>query len=188
MKTFVMLTTFACLSAAAVASPETYVLDGTHTLPRFEYNHMGFSTQSSRFDKASGSITLDRVAHVGSVDIAIDVRSIDTGTALLNANIQGEELLDAAKYPAITFKSRSFAFRGDDVASVAGELTIKGITRPVTLNVESFACKPHPRLKVEACGAVATATIKRSDFRITGFLPLVSDELVLVIPVEAIKQ
>ena len=172
----------------ASAEPMSYTIDSTHTLPRFEYSHMGFSVQSSRFNKASGTITIDRSAKTGSADIVIDARSIDTGVPMLNANIQGRDLLDVINHPNITFKSSSFAFRGDELASVSGELSIKGVTRPVELTVQSFVCKPHPRLGVEACGAVATTTIKRTDFGVSAFIPLVSDDLRLVIPVEAIRR
>jgi polyisoprenoid-binding protein YceI len=172
----------------ASAEPATYSIDPTHTLPRLEYTHLGFSVQSSRFNKASGTITIDRAARTGSADIAIDARSIGTGVPQLDANIRGIDILDAANHPTIAFKSTRFAFRGDELASVSGDLSIKGVTRPVELTVQSFTCKPHPRLGVEACGATATVTIKRSDFGVSAFIPLVSDELRLIIPIEAIKQ
>ncbi|MFZ6656455.1 YceI family protein [Undibacterium sp. TJN19] len=176
------------LSSTALAASETYEIDPTHTLPRFEYNHMGFSTQQSRFDKASGVIVLDRVAKTGSADISIDVQSINTGVTQLNENIKGEDFLDAARWPSITFKSSSFIFNGDNLTAIEGALTIKGITKPVSLTVQSFKCMPHPRLKKEACGATATTVIRRTDFNAGNFAPMVSDEIRLTIPVEAIKQ
>jgi polyisoprenoid-binding protein YceI len=178
----------ASLSSFVFAAPETYVIDGTHTLPRFEYNHMGFSNQLSRFDKTSGTIVLDRAAKTGSVDVVIDATSVDTGSPLFNEHIQGEDFFNTAKYPTITFKSTSLKFDGDKVASVDGALTIKGVTKPVTLTVTSFRCAPHPMMKKEACGANATTTIKRSDFNAGKYAPLVSDEVVLTIPVESIVQ
>ncbi|HEY8023295.1 MAG TPA: YceI family protein [Burkholderiaceae bacterium] len=188
MKKLAALAIAASLSAAAFAAPETYTIDGNHTMPRFEYSHMGFSQQLSRFDKASGSVTIDRAAKTGSVDVTIDAKSVNTGSSQFNEHIQSKDFLDTAAFPTITFKSTSVKFNGDAVASVDGALTIKGVTKPVTLNVVSFKCMPHPMLKKEACGATATTVIKRSEFNAGMYAPLVSDEVTLTLPIEAIKQ
>ncbi|ADE11585.1 YceI family protein [Sideroxydans lithotrophicus] len=188
MNRLVALTLAASLSSVAYAAPETYMIDTNHTKPRFEYNHMGYSTQLSRFDTVKGSITIDRAAKTGSVDVEIDAKSVDTGYPLFNGHLQGDDFFDTAKYPTITFKSDKVEFNGDKVAAVEGNLTIKGITKPVTLTVTSFMCMPHPMMKKEACGANATAQIKRSEFNMAKYAPLVSDEVTLTIPVESIKQ
>ncbi|WP_374263942.1 YceI family protein [Zoogloea sp.] len=188
MKKLTVLAIAATLSSAAFAAPETYTLDGTHTLPRFEYNHMGYSQQLSRFDKATGTITLDRAAKTGSVDVTIDTTSVNTGYGLFNQHIQGEDFLDTAKYPTATYKSTKVNFDGDKVASVEGNLTLKGVTKPVTLTVKSFQCMPHPMLKKDACGATATAIVKRTDFNMGKYAPYVGDEVTITLPVEAIKQ
>lgn len=188
MKKLAMLAVAASLSSAAFAATETYVIDGTHTFPRFEYNHLGYSTQVSRFDKTSGKITLDRAAKTGSVDVVIDAKSVDTGYALFNEHIQGEDYFYTAKYPTITFKSSSLKFDGDKLVAVNGDLTVKGVTKPVTLTVTSFHCMPHPMLKKDACGANATTKIKRSEFNAGKSAPYVSDEVTLTIPVEAVKE
>jgi polyisoprenoid-binding protein YceI len=178
----------AAFAAPALATQETYAIDGTHTFPRFEYNHFGFSTQLSRFNKTSGTVTLDRTAKSGSVDVVIDATSVDTGHALFDGHIQGEDFFHTEKYPTITFKSTGVNFAGDKLASVDGNLTIKGITKPVTLEVTSFHCMPHPIVKNDACGANATTTIKRSDFGAGKHAPYVSDEVKLTIAIEAVKQ
>ncbi|MBV8666077.1 MAG: polyisoprenoid-binding protein [Burkholderiaceae bacterium] len=178
----------AALPVAAFAAPETFVIDSNHSMPRFAYSHMGFSQQESRFDKLTGTITIDRAAKTGSVDVSIDTKTVDSGFPTFNEHLQGEDFFDTAKYPTITFKSTGVKFDGDNVAAVDGALTIKGVTKPVTLKVESFKCMPHPMLKKEACGATATVTIKRSDFNAGKYAPLVSDEVVLTLPVESIKQ
>ncbi|GAO35382.1 hypothetical protein SCT_0768 [Sulfuricella sp. T08] len=188
MKKLAILAVAASMSSAAFAATETYVIDGTHTFPRFEYNHFGYSNQVSRFDKTSGKITLDRAAKTGSVDVVIDAKSVDTGYALFNEHIQGEDYFYTAKYPTITFKSSSMKFDGDKLVAVNGDLTIKGVTKPVTLTVTSFHCMPHPMLKREACGANATTKIKRSEFNAGKNAPYVSDEVTLTIPVEAVKE
>lgn len=188
MNKLVAMMIAAALSSVAYAAPDTYVIEQNHTLPRFEYSHMGYSIQLSRFDSTSGKITLDRAAKSGSVDVTIDAKSVNTGSALFNGHIQGEDFFDTAKYPTITYKSNKIKFDGDKVASVDGDLTIKGVTKPVTLTVNSFLCMPHPMMKKEVCGATATAKVKRSDFNMGKYAPLVGDEVTLTIPVEAIKQ
>jgi polyisoprenoid-binding protein YceI len=188
MKNILALVCASALSGAACAAPETYSIEPTHSLPRFEYNHLGYSIQLSRFDKISGTITLDRAAKTGAVDVTIDAKSVNTGYALFNEHIQGDELFATAKYPIITFKSSKVSFDGDKVAAVDGDLTIKGVTRPVTLMVNSFHCMPHPMLKKDACGATATTKVKRSEFNMSKAVPYVSDEVTLTLPVEAIKQ
>ena len=175
------------LSSIAFAAPETYVLDVNHTKPRFEYNHFGYSTQLSRFDTVSGSITIDRAAKTGSADVTIDAKSVNTGSTVFNGHIQGEDFFDTEKYPTITYKSDKFKFDGDKLVAVEGELTIKGVTRPVTLTVTSMLCMPHPMTKKDACGANATAKVKRSDFNMGKYAPYVSDEVTLSIPVESMK-
>ena len=188
MNKLAILAIAASLSSTAFAATETYVIEGTHTYPRFEYNHHGYSFQVSRFDKTSGKITLDRAAKTGSVDVVIDAKSVNTGYALFNDHIQGEDYFYTEKYPTITFKSSDLKFDGDKLVAVNGDLTIKGVTKPVTLTVTSFYCKPHPMLKKDACGANATTKIKRSEFNAGKNAPYVSDEVTLTIPVEAIKE
>ncbi|QWT46543.1 YceI family protein [Azospira inquinata] len=191
MKRFTQLalaTAFAATALPALAAPDTFIIDTTHTFPRFSYSHFGYSTQLSRFDKTSGKITIDRAAKTGSVDVTIDMKSVDTGYSVFNGHIQGEDFLDTAKYPTATFKSSKVKFDGDKVVAVDGNLTIKGITKPVTLTVTSFKCMPHPMLKKEACGANASTVIKRTEFNAGKYAPYVSDEVTLDIAVEAVHE
>jgi len=178
----------AALSASAFAAPETYVVDGTHTFPRFSYSHFGYSTQLSRFDKTSGTIVYDKEAKTGSVDIVIDTRSVDTGFGTFNEHIQGEDFLDTAKYPTATFKSTKVVFEGDKPVAIDGNLTLKGVTRPVTLTLTSFQAMPHPMLKKNAIGANAFTVVKRSEFNAGKYAPYVGDEVRIDIAVEAIAQ
>ncbi|MFZ0106899.1 MAG: YceI family protein [Thiobacillus sp.] len=190
MKKLALVPAFALatlLAPAVHAAPETFVIDGTHTFPRFEYSHFGYSRQANRFDRTSGTVTLDRAAQSGSVDVVIDAASVSTGYAVFDQHLRGEDFFDVAKHPNITFKSESMKFDGDKLKQVEGVLTIKGIARPVTLEVNSFHCMPHPMRKKDACGANATTQIKRSDFNMGKHVPHVSDEVVLSIPIEAIK-
>ena len=175
-------------TAAVQAAPETFVIDVTHTAPRFEYTHLGYSNQQHRFDKTQGKIVIDRAARTGSVDISIDAKSVNTGYTTFNEHIQGEDFFHTASYPAITFKSTGVKFDGDKPVAVEGNLTMKGVTRPITLTVTHFHAMPHPMMKKDAIGANATAKLKRSDFNMGKNAPYVSDEVTLSIAVEAVKE
>ena len=188
MKRIALFSLGAAISSTALAASETYIIDGTHTYPRFSYSHFGFSTQLSRFDKTSGKIVIDSKAKTGSVNVAIDTTSVDTGYPLFNEHIQGADFLDTAKYPTATFSSTKVNFDGAKVSSVDGTLTLKGISKPLTLTVTAFKCMPHPMLKKDACGADATAVVKRTDFNMGKYAPNVSDEVTLSISVEAAKE
>ncbi|MFA4970059.1 MAG: YceI family protein [Sulfuritalea sp.] len=184
----VVASTLSAFAASAIAAPETFNIDLGHTAPRFEYSHFGYSNQMHRFDKTSGKIVLDRAAKTGSVDVTIDATSVNTGLALFNQHIQAADYFDTAKYPTITFKSTSVKFEGDKPVAVDGNLTIKGVTKPVTLTVTSFHSMPHPMYKKDALGANASAKLKRSEFNMGKNAPYVSDEVTLTIAVEAIKE
>lgn len=188
MKILTPLWLAATIASPAFAATETYVIDNAHTFPRFSYSHFGFSTQLSRFNKTAGKIIIDRAAKTGSVAVTIDATSVDTGSALFDEHIQGSDYLDTAKYPTATFISTRLKFDGDKLKSVEGNLTLKGITKPLTLDVTSFQCMPHPVLKKDACGANAITMIKRTDFNMGKYAPHVGDEVTLNIAVEAVKE
>lgn len=188
MKKLALIAIASAFSASAFAAPETYTIDGNHTFPRFEYSHFGYSTQLSRFDKTTGTVVFDQKAKTGSVDVTIDMKSVSTGSALFNEHIQGEDFLDTAKYPTATFKSTKVHFNGDKPSRVEGNLTIKGITKPVTLNVTSFHAMEHPLVKKPAIGANATTTIKRTEFNAGKYAPYVGDDVTLTIALEAVQQ
>jgi len=188
LKTLVAALALATVAAPALAAPETYKLDAGHTFPRFSYSHFGFSTQLSRFNKTTGTVTLDRAAKTGAVDITIDTSSVDTGFAVFDEHIQAEDFLDTARHPTATFKSSKVVFSGDTPTAVEGVLTLKGVSRPVTLKVTSFQAMPHPILKKDALGANATVTVKRTDFNMGKYAPHVGDDVTIDIAVEAIKE
>ena len=182
------LASLSTVSATALAAPETFVIDGSHTYPRFSYSHFGYSKQLSRFNKTTGQIVLDREAKTGSVDVTIDMKSVDTGSTAFDSHIQGEDFLDTAKFPTATFKSTQVRFEGDKPVAVDGNLTIKGITKPVTLAIESFLLMPHPMVKKDAIGANATTKVKRTEFNAGKYAPYVGDEVTIEIAMEAVKQ
>ncbi len=184
--------TLILFAAAALCGPalaaDSYTLDAAHTRPLFEVRHLGLSIQHGRFNKATGSIVLDRATKKGSVDISIDAASIDMGSDKWEQHLKSEDFFSVTKYPSISFKSDRLGFEGDALAAVDGQLTMLGVTRPVRLAISHFRCAPDPFSKREACGADATATIKRSEFGMKYAIPAVADEVLLRIPVEAFKN
>jgi polyisoprenoid-binding protein YceI len=133
-------------------------------------------------------VTYDKAAKTGSVDITIDMKSVDTGSNLFNGHIQGADFLDTATFPTATFKSTKVVFDGDKPASIEGNLTIKGVTKPVTLKVTHFVNMEHPMAKKDAIGANATTVIKRTEFNAGKYAPAVGDDVTISISIEAIKQ
>jgi polyisoprenoid-binding protein YceI len=180
----------AATGAAAAFAADTYMIEPTHTYPSFEADHMGgVSVWRGKFTKTSGSITLDRAAKTGALDITIDTGSIDFGYERMNKHAKSPDMFDVAKFPTATYKGNAIRFNGDQPAEVDGELTLHGVTKPVKLTINKFKCIQHPMLKREVCGADAAATFNRNDFGISygtqmGFNP----EVKLAIQVEAIKQ
>ena len=178
----------AAVAAPALAAPQTYMVEGTHTFPRFSYSHFGLSTQLAKFDRTTGTVILDKEAETAVVDITIDMTSVNTGYATFDEHIQEEDFLDTAQFPTATFKSTDVVFENGAPVSIEGELTIKGITQPVTLEVSHFVTMPHPMLDVDAIGADASTVIKRSDFNADKYAPHVGDDVTISIAIEAVQQ
>ncbi len=178
----------AALSSTPVSATDSYAIDPGHTHPSYEINHFGWSTQRGRFDHVSGIITLDRAAKTGSVEVTIDASSVSTGVGKLDEHLKSEDFFNVGKYPTITFKASRIAFDGDVPATVPGQITILGVTKPATLTITHFSCGQHPMLKKDVCGAEASTTIKRSEFGMTKYVPALGDDVKLLINVEAFKE
>jgi len=176
------------LASSAFAAPETYTVDSTHTFPSFSYNHFGLSTQVSRFNNTTGTVVLDSAAKTGQVDIVIDMTSVETGFELFNQHIQADDFLDTATFPTAAFKSTKVHFEGDTPVAIDGDLTIKGITKPVTLEVTYFVNMPHPMMGKDAIGANAQVVIQRTDFNAGKYAPNVGDDVTITISLEAVKS
>jgi polyisoprenoid-binding protein YceI len=172
----------------AFAAPTTYVIDGAHTFPRFSYSHFGYSTQLSRFNRTSGQVVFDPVARTGSVEITIDMTSVDTGSDTFDEHIQAADFLDTKRHPTATFRSTKVKFDGDRPAAIEGLLTIRGITKPVTLTVTSFKAMEHPMLKKPALGADAHTVVRRSEFGAGKYAPAVGDEVRIDVALEAVAK
>jgi len=186
----IAIATLASLATAlpAAAAVETYTIDGRHTFPSFEVSHFGMSLQRGRFNKTSGKITVDRDARAGTVEVSIEATSVDTGLDKLEEHIRAEHFLHASSHPIITFKGSKFNFEDERLKSVEGDLTMKGVTKPVTLNVQHFNCGNHPVNKKAMCGGEFVANIKRSDWGIKYAIPALADDVVLRINVEAYRD
>ena len=161
------LLTVACgaLAGAAAAAPATYEIDPQHTYPSFEADHMGgMSVWRGKINSSAGKIVLDKQAGTGTVDVTMDMKTIDFGINELNAHAQTADIFDVAKYPTATYTGKLAKFQNGAPTEVDGTLTLHGVSKPVTLKINSFMCKDHPMKKKEFCGADASATLNRDDF------------------------
>jgi len=157
----------AALAGGAQAAPATYTIDPAHTYPTFEADHMGVSFWRGKINSSSGKVTLDKAAGTGTVDVTMDMKSIDFGHQGLNDHAQTPDLFDTAKFPTATFTGKLVKFKDGAPTSVEGSLTLHGVTKPVTLTINKFVCKEHPMMKKEVCGADATTQINREDFGVS---------------------
>jgi polyisoprenoid-binding protein YceI len=176
-------------TALAVAAPATYTVDPEHTYPSFEASHMGISVWRGKFDKTKGTATFDAASARGAVDLLVDLSSVDFGHTKLNEFMVGPQFFDTAKFPEAHYHGSLAGLAKGTPTRVDGELTLHGVTKPLTLTVNSFKCIPHPILKRELCGADALATFQRDEFGLDagksyGF----SMEVTLRIQVEALKN
>jgi polyisoprenoid-binding protein YceI len=159
-----LLIALVAASASAMAAPVSYTIDPSHTYPSFEADHMGMSFWRGKITKNSGAVVLDKEAGTGTVEIDIDLASIDFGLAALNAWATGDKFFNVSKSPRASYKGTLEKFVDGRPTAVRGELTLNGHTKPVNLSITRFKCMPHPMLKREFCGADASATFKRDEF------------------------
>jgi len=179
----------------ALAAPETYVLDPTHTIPVFSISHFGMSTVYGKFERTTGKVVLDRAAKTGSIDVKIPTATISTGDSKRtdgqrsrDEHLRAADFFNVAEFPDMVFKSTKLNFAGDKVESIDGTLTLLGVTKPLRLTAASFNCGPNPFSKKEMCGADLVGSIKRTDFGMKFGVPAISDEVKLLIAVEAYRQ
>ncbi len=185
---FIVTALAAGLAFPAAAQEEVYVGDPPHTYAFFETGHLGISWQRGRFNKVNAKVTLDRAARKGSIEAVIDAASLDSGHEARDKHVRSADYLDVEKFPTITFRSSNLRFAGDNLVSADGDLTMLGVTRPVTLNVTMFRCIQHPVNKKDMCGAEASTAIKRSEFGLKRGAVGIGDDVKISIQIEAIKQ
>ena len=173
----------------AVAAPDNYTIDPTHTYPSLEFSHMGISVWRGKFNKTSGKVSLDRAARTGTVEVAIDISSINFGLDAMDEKARSDDFFDVAKYPTAAYKGK-LQFAGDKPKTVDGQITIMGVTRPLTLSINLFNCMPHPMLKKEVCGADAEGELNWSEYgmKMSQYGQGKAGKVHLRIQVEAIKD
>jgi polyisoprenoid-binding protein YceI len=183
------------LPLSAVAAPENYTIDPTHTYPHWEVNHLGVSNWRGQFGKTDGKFMIDRAAKAASVEITVQTASVVSGDSdrgsrprTLDEHLRTPDFFNVAEYPAMTYKSTSVKFNGDNLGTIEGNLTLLGVTKPLALHVENWVCKPHPFNKKEMCGGNASGSFKRSDFGMKFGLAAVGDEIKLWIQIEGYKD
>ncbi|MFQ5469517.1 MAG: YceI family protein [Gammaproteobacteria bacterium] len=176
---------------SAVSAPVSYTVDPAHTFPHFRINHLGFSTMQGRFNSTTGKITIDKEGKSGSVDVVIDASSVDTAHGKRDDHLRSPDFLNVVEFPEITYKSTKVTINTDNSAVVNGDLTIMGVSKPVTLNVSPMNCGVHPmdpKKEKFVCGFNATAVINRSDYGVKYALPAIGDEMELFFEVEAVRD
>ena len=175
------------VSGLVAAETVNYKIDPTHTATVFTWNHLGFSTPSANFSDIQGNIYVDNDRPAKSfVSVVIPVKSINTNVPLLDTKIQDRDWFDVAKYPNITFKSTKVETTDKKHFKILGNLTVKGITKPVVLDAVLNSQAQHPMAKVPAIGFNASTIIKRSDFGMADIIPAVSDTIEIQITTEAL--
>jgi polyisoprenoid-binding protein YceI len=168
MNRIVLASIAALLGASAFAAPVTYSLDPNHTFPSFEADHFGgLSVWRGKFDATSGKVVYDKDAKSGSIDVTVDMNAIDFGMPKLNEHAKSDQIFDTAKYPTATYSGKFTKFNGATPTEAAGTLTMHGVTKPVTLTINSFKCMQNPMSHKEVCGADASATFSRADFGVS---------------------
>jgi polyisoprenoid-binding protein YceI len=187
MKKILLLGALAILPTKALVAAE-YTVDPSHTYVSFSVSHLGFSTMRGQFDRQTGSLEFDPAAKKANVMIEIDASSIDTGHDKRDAHLRGPDFINTVEYPTITFKSTNTTWNGDKPATVTGDLTILGVSKPVTLTITAMKCGPNPFNKKETCGFDATGSINRSDYGVTYGSPNIGETLDLQIEFEAVKD
>ena len=165
MQRIVLASMVALMSATAFAAPVTYVLDPAHTYPSFAADHMGgLSVWRGKFTATSGKVVYDKAAKAGTIDVTVQMSSVDFGMPKLNEHAKSAEIFDTAKFPTATFSGKFTKFNGDAPTEAQGTFSMHGVSKPLTLTINSFLCKPNPMSKKEVCGADASATFNRSDY------------------------
>jgi polyisoprenoid-binding protein YceI len=176
-------------ASSAGASPTVYAIDPTHTYPSFEADHLGISVWRGKLNRSSGKVLYDKAAGTGSVEIVTELASIDFGMDALATWARGKEFFDVKKHPRAVFKGTLQSPVNGVPTQLVGELTMRGVTRPLTLTIHSLKCIAHPMLKRDYCGADASGRFRRDDFGLSAGKDYGFDMNVdLRIQVEAIAQ
>ncbi|MDH5377541.1 MAG: YceI family protein [Gammaproteobacteria bacterium] len=188
MRRLAGLALLALIPSIGFGAAEYYRIDPAHTFPHFAIKHGNFSTLYGRFDQTSGRLIVDWENKNGSVDIKIAAVSISTGHKKRDDHLRSPDFLNVTEFPDIQYRSTNIEFTSDTAATVDGNLTIMGVTKPTQLKVNRYFCGDNPINKKKTCGFEAIGEIKRSDFGNTFGSPGIGDKMNLWFEVEAIKE
>ena len=183
------------MPVAAFAAPENYTVDPLHSSVNFSVDHLGLTNIYGRFNKFTGTFSMDKAAKTGTLDASVDTVSIDTNendkgsrARSRDEHLRSADFFNAAEFPKMTFKSTKVAFSGDNPSAIEGNLTLLGVTHPLTLTIERFKCNPASGNAKERCGGVAVGKLKRSDYGMKRGVPNIGDEITLVLAFEGDKS
>lgn len=183
------------MPVAAFAAPENYTVDPLHSSVNFSVDHLGLTNIYGRFNKFTGTFSMDKAAKTGTLDASVDTVSIDTNendkgsrARSRDEHLRSADFFNAAEFPKMTFKSTKVAFSGDNPSAIEGNLTLLGVTHPLTLTIERFKCNPASGNAKERCGGVAVGKLKRSDYGMKRGVPSIGDEITLVLAFEGDKS
>ncbi len=186
MKKLAVALTMLFLSLSSAKASEVFNFDPNHTVVVWHANHFGFSNPSGKFTDVSGSLVLDEQKPENSkVNVKITIASLDTGLTKLDNHVKSADFLDAEKYPTATFSSDKVVVTSKTTAKVYGSFELRGVTKPVVLDVTLNKIGDHPMTKKKAVGFTASTVIKRSDYGVNYALPGVSDDVKIDIEAEA---
>lgn len=187
MRNRIVLAFLAALASASAAAADTYTVDKDHTYPSFEFSHMGISVWRGKFTRTSGKVEFDRAARTGSVQIVVNTGSIDFGHKAMNEFAIAEDWLNTQWHPTMSYQG-TLRFEGEVPASIDGSLTLLGVSRPLTLKINSFKCIEHPMFKKEVCGADVEGELNRADYGMKLYSEGEAGKIRLRIQVEALKD
>ena len=180
---------------AALAAADNYAVDPMHSSVNFSVDHLGLTNIYGRFNKFTGTFSVDKAAKTGSLDASVDTVSVDTNendkgsrARSRDEHLRSADFFNAAEFPKMTFKSTKVAFTGDNPSSVEGNLTLLGVTKPETFTIQRFKCNPASGNAKERCGGIAVSKVKRSDFGMKRGVPSIGDDITLVLSFEAEKS
>ena len=195
MKKTLLAAALAACPLAAHAQAENYKVDSLHSFPHFGVEHFGVTTMWGRFDKMTGSFSIDRAAKKASVELTIETASVTTGdndkgtrARSRDEHLRQADFFNVAEFPRMTYKSTNVKFSGDNPSEIEGQLTLMGVTKPVNIKIDKWVCREHPMNKRAMCGGDASGSFKRTDFGMKYGVPALSDEVKLKIGFEAYKD
>ena len=195
MRTAMLVLGFAMLPLTTAAAPESYTFDPHHTFVHFAIDHNDFSTIWGRFDKSSGKFTIDRQAQTGTLEVTVETASVTTGDHVRgdrprsrDEHLRSPDFFNSVEFPRMVFRAGSVKFNGEVPAEIRGQLTLLGVTKPVTLTVDRWRCAPHPVTKRWISGGNAAGTLKRTDFGMKWGVPVASDDVKIVVTFEAFRD